>query len=115
MFTLITDAMHEFSSEFLSSATISQNGWEVFITCQFNNVYSESSCVLVYREYGNTTLTVIEYPHSTEFPVNVTVDNPQRYTFAVFGKSGTDIESEPVIAVRLEAIKTPPTAISFGM
>ena len=111
MFTLTTDSMPESSSEFLTSVTLSQNGLEVFITCQ---VYFESSCVLVYREYGNTTLTVIEYPHSSEFPVNVTVDNPERYTFAIFGKNGTDIESEPVIAVRLEAIKTPPTPTSPG-
>ena len=101
--------MPESPSEFLTSVTISQNGSQVFITCQFTNVYPESSCVLVYREYDKTTLTVIEYPHSTEFPVNVTVDNPERYTFAVFGKNGTDIESEPVITVKLEAIKTPPT------
>ena len=58
---------------------------------------------------------MIEYPHSTEFPVNVTVDNPERYTFAVFGKNGADIDEEPVIAVRLEAVKTPPTPTSPGM
>ena len=110
---VLTDSITESeSSMYLNNATVSQNGFQIFITCQFKNVYSESSCVLVYREYGNTTLTVIEYPHSTEFPVNMTVDNPQRYTFAVFGKSGTDIDEEPVIAMRLEPIKSPPISIS---
>ena len=50
---------------------------------------------------------MIEYPHSTEFPVNVTVDNPERYTFAIFGKNGMDIDEEPLTAVKLEAIPTP--------
>ena len=111
---VITDSIPESSFKYLCGATTSQNGSQVFITCQFSNVYPESSCVLVYREYGNTTLTVIEYPHSTEFPVKVTVDNPERYTFAVFGKNDDVIDEESVIAVKLEAIKPLPTS-SSGM
>ena len=108
---VLTDSIPTLISIYLSNATVSQSGSQVTITCQF---YPESSCVLVYREYGNTTLTVIEYPHSTEFPVNVTVDNPERYTFAIFGKNGDVIDEEPAIAVKLEAIKPPPTP-SSGM
>ena len=112
---VITDSIPESeSSMYLNNATVSQNGLQVFITCQFSNVYSESSCVLVYREYGNRTLTVIEYPHSTEFPVNVTVDNPERYTFVIFGKNGDIIDEEPAIAVKLPTVATvtPPTTVT---
>ena len=57
-----------------------------------------SSCVLVYREYGNKTLVVKEYPQNTVFPVTLTVDgDPENYTFAIFGKRGSDINERPIV------------------
>ena len=45
-----------------------------------------------------------EYDRSTEFPVTISVDNIERYTFAVFGKNGVDgIDSEPVIKLKNES------------
>ena len=51
-----------------------------------------------------------EYDRSTEFPVTISVDNTERYTFAVFGKNGTDgIEKEPVITLNEDQPPPPPT------
>ena len=48
-----------------------------------------------------THLTVTEYDQSTEFPVTISVDNTEEYTFAVFGKNGVDgIEPEPVVTMK---------------
>ena len=45
-----------------------------------------------------------EYDRSTEFPVTISVDYTERYTFAVFGKNGIDgIEAEPVIKLKNES------------
>ena len=74
------------------------NGSEVTMSCEFADEYPEASCVLVYRECN---LTVKEYKRSIEFPVTVSVENSQKYTFAVFGKNGSDIiEPEPVITLK---------------
>ena len=42
-------------------------------------------------------LIVLEYSHqSTEFPVVIdTVDDPRRYTFAIFGKNSTHFDERP--------------------
>ena len=52
---------------------------------------------MVYREYDNRTLVVEEYPQNSVFPVNFTVDHPNetKYTLAVFGKNGPDIDKKP--------------------
>ena len=85
-------------SKFLTRAELSISGSEVTIRCEFTDDYPEASCVLVCREYNDPYLTVEEYSRSTEFPVTISVDNTERYTFAVFGKNKVDeIEAEPVI------------------
>ena len=50
-----------------------------------------ASCVLVYQEYGSKTLEVAEYPQNSVFPAALTVDPNKLYTFALFGKNGSDI------------------------
>ena len=41
-------------------------------------------------------LIVLEYSQSTEFPVVIdTVDDPRRYTFAIFGKNSTHFDERP--------------------
>ena len=80
-------------------AELSINGSEVTITCYFVDEYV--SCVLVCREYNSSYLTVKEYTHRTEFPVTVSVDNPERYTFAVFMKNGKDgYDTKPVVTLK---------------
>ena len=95
---LITGTNSTEDSKFLTRAELSISGSEVTIRCEFTDAYPEASCVLVYREYNDPYLTVEEYDRSTEFPVTISVDNPERYTFAVFGKSGTGgIDVNPVV------------------
>ena len=68
------------------------------IDCEFSEVYPEASCVLVYREYGSPLLTVVDIPQLFDFPVSITVDNPENYTFALFGKNGaTSLDEEPLV------------------
>ena len=81
----------------------------VQIRCELKEGIEGASCVLVYREYGNKTLVVEEYPQNTVFPVTLTVDGDQ-YTFAVFGKSSFDLEERP-IAVRTSTT-TPQTEVA---
>ena len=99
----ITDSNSTSTSKFLTRAELSVNGSEVTIRCEFTDDYPEASCVLVYREYNDPYLTVEEYDRSTEFPVTISVDNTERYTFAVFGKNKTDgFDSEPVKTLKSE-------------
>ena len=98
------DSRPTFISKFLPRAELSVNRSEVTIRCEFTDDYPEASCVLVYREYNDPYLTVEEYNRSTEFPVTISVDNTERYTFAVFGRNGVDgIEVEPVIKLKNES------------
>ena len=85
-------------SQYIERTSVSyQSGSEVQIECEFKEGIERASCVLVYREYGNKTLVVKEYPQNTVFPVTLTVDgDPENYTFAIFGKSGSDIDERPV-------------------
>ena len=100
----ITDLKSTGSSKFLSKAELSMNGSEVTITCEFVDEYPEASCVLVYREYNDIYLTVQTYTRSTKFPFTLSVDNPEKYTFALFGKYGLDgIEKEPAITLKNES------------
>ena len=67
------------------------------------------SCVLVYREYDNKTLVVKEYPQNTVFPVTLTVDgDPENYTFAIFGKRGSN--ERPIVEGRVRIPTTPSTS-----
>ena len=80
----------------------------MLVKCQFAEGYPEASCVLVYREYNNHSLTVIEYSQSTEFPITISIDKSGQYTFAVFGKNGIEeIDQEPVICMIIMAAVTP--------
>ena len=72
------------------------------IDCEFSEVYPEASCVLVYREYGSHLLTVVELSQLINFPVSITMDNPENYSFALFGKNGTIVLDErPLLSAKL--------------
>ena len=87
------------TSKFLENdSELYLNGIEINITCQFREGIEGASCVLVYREYGSETLVVVEYPQNTDFPVTLTVgDDLEKYTFAIFGKRGSDIDGRPIV------------------
>ena len=98
------------NSIFLKRAEISKIGSEVNITCEFADGYQETSCVLIYHEYDKPNLIVEMFNNSFyEFPVTITVDDPDKYTFSLFGKNGTSaIEQEPVIRIKMENHATYP-------
>ena len=80
------------------------------ITCEFKEGIEGASCVLVYREYGNKTLVVEEYPKNAVFPKTLTVDGDlERYTFAIFGKDGSSFDERPIIARRVNVTETTKT------
>ena len=96
-------------SQYIERASVSyQSGSEVQIECKFKEAIERASCVLVYREYGNKTLVVKEYPqNNTVFPVTLTVDgDPENYTFAIFGMSGSDIDERPIVERRIRISST---------
>ena len=52
-------------------------------------------------EYDSPLLTVVELPQLIEFPVFITVSDPENYTFALFGRdSQLGMEEEPVACVK---------------
>ena len=60
-----------------------------------------TSCVLVFRGYGFPHLTVVDIPYLLNFPVSLTVNSTENYTFALFGKHPvTGIEENPVVTVQ---------------
>ena len=80
----------------------------VQIRCEFKEGIEGASCVLVYREYGNKTLVVEEYPQNTVFPVTLTVDDDtENYTFTVFGKN--DLEVRPIVTRNVKITRTSTT------
>ncbi|CAI8047490.1 hypothetical protein GBAR_LOCUS26247, partial [Geodia barretti] len=83
--------------------TVNRNDLVVQMRCGFKEGIEGASCVLVYREHGNKTLVVEEYPLNTVFPVILTVDGDQ-YTFAVFGKSSFDLEERPIVTELSELV-----------
>ena len=90
------------TSIFLKKAELSKSGTIVTIGCVFADDFPEASCVLIYRKYNETPLTVVEYSHTTSFPVSETVEcsDSERCTFSLFGKNGDDgIDREPVIRI----------------
>ena len=76
------------------------------VDCKVANGYPEASCVLVYREYDNTTLTVREYSQFSQFSMTLSVDKPENYTFAIFGKNG-EIEEHPAYIVKSSTVDQP--------
>ena len=73
-------------SQLLKSGNISGSGSTIVIYCEFLDVVQEASCVLVYKEYSSPLLTVVDIPQLLHFPISLAVDNPENYTFALFGK-----------------------------
>ena len=68
------------------------------IDCKFKQGVENASCVIVYYQVnvGEDMLKVVEYSQSTKFPVVIdTVDDPGRYTFAIFGKNSTHFDERP--------------------
>ena len=73
----------------------------IAVDCEFAEDNPQSSCVLVYREYDSPLLTVVELPQLIEFPVSITVSDPENYTFALFWRdSQLWMEEEPVACVK---------------
>ncbi|CAI8001360.1 hypothetical protein GBAR_LOCUS3172, partial [Geodia barretti] len=94
-------------SQFLNNGSVYVNETSVNVTCEFKEGIEGASCVLVYREYGNKTLVVEEYPQNTVFPVTLTVDDDlENYTFAIFGKDGSMVDQRPIIAGRMNVTET---------
>ncbi|CAI7992188.1 hypothetical protein GBAR_LOCUS937, partial [Geodia barretti] len=52
-------------SNVLNNVSLVINDPVVQIRCEFKEGIEGASCVLVYREYGNKTLVVEEYPQNT--------------------------------------------------
>ena len=74
------------------------------VDCKVAADYPEASCVLVYREYDNTTLIVTELSHSI-LSITLNIDRPEIYTFAIFGRNGnSEIAEHPAFIVKF---KTP--------
>ena len=106
----------EFNSKVLKNASIFLSGSEVKVVCEFIDNDMDVSCVVVYRKYGSDSIQWVEYPMNTDFPVTVAIDkNPGSYTFAVFGKKGSDIEEMPVRAERFQSTGTSTPTTDNGM
>ena len=82
----------------LKNGNISRSGpTTINIDCEFSEGYPQASCVLVYRQYDSALLTVVEFLHLINFPVSITVDSPENYTFALFGKDDEiSLDTEPL-------------------
>ena len=88
-------------SQILSNASVSLSGSDIVVDCEFVEGNPQSSCVLVYREYNSPLLTVADIPQLFNFPVSITVSDPENYTFALFGKdSELGMEEESVVCVK---------------
>ena len=81
------------------------------IDCEFSEDCPLTSCVLIYREYNNSTLTVIDYnPTTTVFPVTLTVGQPEKFTFAIFGRNcDGELEEKPAKTLKSNAVTTYPS------
>ena len=98
---LFADTKDSANSLYLKDASISLSGSSTIeIDCEFSETYPQASCVLVYREYDSTLLTVVDIPQLFEFPVSITVDSPENYTFALFGKDGALMDEKPLVCVK---------------
>ena len=98
---LSTDTATEETSPLLNSANISRSGSTIAVDCQFTETHPKASCVLVYREYDSPLLTLLDIPQLFDFPVSVTVGDPENYTFALFGKdSMLGMEREPMVSIK---------------
>ena len=108
---IYTDSEPPPSSAILNRANISVTGSQVTIDCGFTYECPLASCVLIYREYNTSTLTVTDYnPTTAVFPVTVTVEQPENFAFAIFGRNCKgEIEEKPATLLKLAAtVTTPP-------
>ena len=119
---LHADADQAAVSQYVERASVSYlSGSDVQIECEFKEGIERASCVVVFRDDGNKTLIVKEYPQNTVFPITLTVDgDPKNYTFAIFGKRGTVIDERPIVEGRVSFIPrkttlTSPTTTPSGM
>ena len=84
------------SNESLTNTSISQIGSTVRVEChEDDNDEKNTSYVLVYRAYGNQTLSVTTYNKTISF--NITTLETGNYTFAIFRRNDSDIDKEPLI------------------
>ena len=99
---LLTDNIgDQKQSQRLSNASVSLSSSGIVVDCEFPESNSQSSCVLVYREYDSPLLTVADIPQLVDFPVSITASDLENYTFALFGKdSELGMEEEPVVSVK---------------
>ena len=106
------DIVGKGTSIFLKNASISLTGPSTInIDCEFLAGYPQASCVLVYRQYDSSLLTVVELPQLVNFPVSTTVESPENYTFALFGKNNDiGMEQEPLIYVKFDKDATNQTS-----
>ena len=112
LFLILTGLLITPSSKFLKNATIYYNESAIELVCIFKDIAGDVSCVLVYREYGNTTITVRELSKNEE-TLSISLSDPDKYTFAVFGKNGSDFEKRPILSSRgLTSATTSPTDIT---
>ena len=96
--------------------TVAETFTVIVIHCEFLDVVQKASRVLVYREYGSPLLTVIDILQLLHFPVSLAVDNPENYTFALFGKHPlTGMEKHPVIIVKFSDLTAPGTQGSLAL
>ena len=92
----------------LNNATISQSGSTVTVDCHPDD--KTTSCVVVYRAYGNSTLNVVEKVDS----LTVRLENGN-YTFAIFRRtSDSDIDKRPFISRMMVIDGTSPPKGDFG-
>ena len=98
---LFADHKDSANSSCLNNSSISLSGSSTIeIDCEFSETYPQASCVLVYREYDSPLLTVVDIPQLLHFPVSITVDSPENYTFALFGKNGALMEEKPLVFMK---------------
>ena len=57
---------------------------------------------------------MIELPRLFEFPVSITVDSPESYTFGLFGKDGEiGLDEEPLFYSKFNYCKNPETEMQL--
>ena len=92
----------------LDNATISQNGPTVTVDCHPDG--KTTSCVVVYRAYGNSTLNVVDKVNSLTVALET-----GNYTFAIFRRtSDSDIDERPFISRMIVVDGIPPPKVDFG-
>lgn len=112
MLLFVTGSLSERRPFILQSASLQISGSKVEIKCEFDKNSKYSSCVLIYREYGNETIRRIEYPQSSAvFPVTLTaptgVGSWCNHTFALFGKNSSNFDERPIATLVPCSTSTP--------